>query len=71
MNGELADDPMRYLCSSCEARITHTYTHWANQFGISKRFFCHQCGMWEDRRLIYNMLGSFTVRTVHEGKVLI
>ena len=60
--GELADDPMRLMCSNCEARITHTHTKWANKYGESRRFFCWTCGMFEDRRVLWGK--SFQAVTV-------
>jgi hypothetical protein len=65
-NGELADDPMRRMCSNCEGRNIAVYTWWANQYGTKQRFFCGTCGMWEDRTLIYGK--PFTYRTVKEGR---
>lgn len=54
MNGELADDPMRRICSECEAHIHRTRCMWSNQHGEKRRFFCDNCGVWEDRTLIYD-----------------
>lgn len=66
MNGELADDPLRKMCSNCEGRNVSWRWRWVNQHGEKARFFCPDCGMWEDRTLIYGK--SFKRLTVKEGK---
>lgn len=48
-----ATDPMRMMCGNCEADIKRRYRWWANQHGERSRFFCDECGCWEDRILLY------------------
>jgi hypothetical protein len=69
MNGELADDPMRTMCSFCESMDTYRYIWWSNQYGEKRRVFCRTCGGWEDRTLIYSSRW-FKAETVREPQAV-